>query len=38
MDTLVMQIMKNLRAQGDDMRKNIYLLDLHDRNETLFHR
>ena len=30
--------MTNLRAQGDDMRKNIFLQELADRNETLYHR
>jgi hypothetical protein len=30
--------MKNYRAQGDDIRKNIFLTELMDRNETLFHR
>lgn len=32
------KVMANLRAQRDDMAKNIYLTELHDRNETLFHR
>ena len=30
--------MKNFHTQGDDMRKNLFLHDLLDRNETLFHR
>ncbi len=30
--------MTNLRAQGDDARKNLFLQELADRNETLYHR
>ncbi|EWM23085.1 malic enzyme, partial [Nannochloropsis gaditana] len=36
--TQIDRVMSNLRNQGDDMRKHIYLTELHDRNETLFHR
>ncbi|GAB5035354.1 nad-dependent malic enzyme [Nannochloropsis oceanica] len=36
--TQIDRVMSNLRNQGDDMRKHIYLSELHDRNETLFHR
>ena len=33
------RIMKQLRNYGDDnVRKNMYLQDLHNRNETLYHR
>ena len=36
------RVMKHLRSEGDDdkaaIRKNLYLQDLHNRNETLYHR
>ena len=34
--------MNHIRSEGDDdkaaIRKNLYLQDLHNRNETLYHR
>lgn len=38
MHTRHKKVMANLNGAGDDLRKNIYLTELHDRNETLFHR
>ena len=36
------RVMNHLRSEGDDdkaaIRKNLYLQDLHNRNETLYHR
>lgn len=32
------KVMTNLRAQDTPERKNLYLAELADRNETLFHR
>ena len=30
--------LKRLRAQPDNIERNLFLQDLHNRNETLFHR
>jgi len=36
------RVMNHIRSEGDDdkaaIRKNLYLQDLHNRNETLYHR
>lgn len=34
----VMRCMEHLRSCADDAAKNLYLQDLHNRNETLYHR
>jgi len=34
----VMRCMDHLRSCADDAAKNLYLQDLHNRNETLYHR
>lgn len=36
--THMAKVMTNLRAQDTPERKNLYLAELADRNETLFHR
>ena len=37
-----LRVMNHIRSEGDDdkaaIRKNLYLQDLHNRNETLYHR
>ena len=38
METQIKRIRRGLDAINDPMLKNIYLTELHDRNETLFHR
>lgn len=34
----VMRCMEHVRSCPDDAAKNLYLQDLHNRNETLYHR
>ena len=34
----MLRIMLRLRSFEDDIQKHMYLSELHDRNETLFHR
>jgi hypothetical protein len=34
----VQRVMGVLRSQPDDVTKNLYLQDIHNRNETLYHR
>jgi len=38
MEEQVARVMANLAEQPDDIRKAVVLNELHDRNETLFHR
>ena len=38
MDEQCARIMLRLRSFEDDIQKHMYLSELHDRNETLFHR
>jgi len=42
LDEQISRIMQQIRAEGDgteaNIRKNLYLQDLHNRNETLYHR
>ncbi len=37
-ESQVERILGHLRSQVDDVAKNLYLQDLHNRNETLYHR
>lgn len=37
-ESQVERVMVHLRKQPDDVAKNLYLQDLHNRNETLYHR
>lgn len=34
----VKRVLGHLRAEPSDVQKNLYLQDLHNRNETLYHR
>ena len=34
----VLRTIGHIRRQTDDISKNLYLQDLHNRNETLYHR
>jgi malate dehydrogenase (oxaloacetate-decarboxylating) len=38
LDEQVQRAYAQYRAQADDLRKNVYLTALHDRNEVLFYR
>lgn len=38
MDAQIERVMGHLEKEESPIRKYIYLRDLHDRNETLFHR
>lgn len=38
LETQVRRNMERLRAMPSDITKNLYLQDLHNRNETLYHR
>ena len=38
MDQQMAKLKGQLDAMGDDMQKALFLVDLHDRNETLYHR
>ncbi len=37
-ESQVERVLGHLRSQPDDVTKNLYLQDLHSRNETLYHR
>ncbi len=37
-ESQVARCLGHLRACADDVAKNLYLQDLHNRNETLYHR
>ena len=37
-ESQVERLLGHLRSQPDDVAKNLYLQDLHNRNETLYHR
>lgn len=34
----VQRVLGHLRSETSDVKKNLYLQDLHNRNETLYHR
>jgi malate dehydrogenase (oxaloacetate-decarboxylating)(NADP+) len=38
MKVQIERVLKQIRSEESNIRKNILLEDLHDRNETLYHR